>query len=111
MGLLLRLIINAVAVIISAKLIPGVTVNGIVAAIIVALVLGLLNTFVKPILLILTLPITILTLGLFYLVLNVIIVYIADYFVSGFSVNGFVAALLFSLVLALVGWVLGQLFK
>ncbi len=110
MGILLRLLINAVAVIISAKLIPGVQVNGIVAAIIVALVLGLLNTFVKPILLILTLPITILTLGLFYLVLNVIIVYIADYFISGFSVNGFVAALLFSLALAVIGWILDRIF-
>jgi putative membrane protein len=110
MGLLLRLLINAVAVIISAKLIPGVGVNGIVAAIIVALVLGLLNTFVKPILLILTLPITILTLGLFYLVLNVIIVYIADYFISGFSVDGFVPALLFSLALAVIGWILDRIF-
>jgi len=110
MGILLRLLINAVAVIISAKLIPGVAVNGLVAAIIVALVLGLLNTFVKPILLILTLPITILTLGLFYLVLNVIIVYIADYFISGFSVNGFVPALLFSLALAVIGWILDRIF-
>ncbi|MBD0259234.1 MAG: phage holin family protein [Cytophagales bacterium] len=110
MGFIVKLLVNAVAVIISAYLIPGVAVSGIVSAIIVALVLGLLNTFVKPILLILTLPITILTLGLFYLVLNVIIIYIADYFIGGFRVDGFVAALLFSIVLTVVGWILDQIF-
>ncbi len=110
MGFIVKLLVNALAVIISAYLIPGVGVSGIVSAIIVALVLGLLNSFVKPILLILTLPITILTLGLFYLVLNVIIIYIADYFIGGFQVNAFVPALLFSFVLALVGWILDRIF-
>jgi putative membrane protein len=110
MGFIVKLLVNALAVIISAYLIPGVAVSGIVSAIIVALVLGLLNTFVKPILLILTLPITILTLGLFYLVLNVIIIYIADYFIGGFRVDGFVPALLFSIVLTVVGWILDQIF-
>ncbi len=110
MGFIVKLLVNALAVIISANLIPGVAVSGIVSAIIVALVLGLLNTFVKPILLILTLPITILTLGLFYLVLNVIIIYIADYFIGGFRVDGFVPALLFSIVLTVVGWILDQIF-
>ena len=110
MGFLVKLLVNALAVIISAYLIPGVVVSGIISAIIVALVLGLLNSFVKPILVLLTLPITILTLGLFYLVLNVIIIYIADYFIGGFRVDGFVPALLFSFVLALVGWILDRIF-
>lgn len=110
MGFLVKLLINTLAVIISAYLIPGVTVDGILSAIIVAVVLGLLNTFVKPILVILTLPITILTLGLFYLVLNVIIIYITDYFIGGFSVAGFVPALLFSIVLTIVGWILDAIF-
>jgi putative membrane protein len=110
MGFLVKLLVNALAVIISAYLIRGVFVDGIITAIIVALVLGLLNTFVKPILLILTLPITILTLGLFYLVLNVIIIYIADYFIGGFRVDGFLPALFFSFVLALVGWILDRIF-
>ena len=110
MGFLVKLLVNALAVIISAYLIPGVAVSGIISAIIVALVLGLLNSFVKPILVLLTLPITILTLGLFYLVLNVIIIYIADYFIGGFRVDGFVPALLFSFVLALVGWILDRIF-
>lgn len=110
MGFLLKLLINAVAVIISAYLIPGVFVTGLISAVIVALVLGILNTLVKPILVILTLPITILTLGLFYLVLNVLMVYITDYFVGGFRVDGFVPALLFSIVLTLVGWILDRIF-
>jgi putative membrane protein len=102
--------VNALAVIISAYLIGGVSVDSILTAIIVALVLGLLNSFVKPILVILTLPITILTLGLFYLVLNVIMIYIADYFIGGFRVDGFLPALFFSIVLALVGWILDRIF-
>ncbi len=110
MGFLVKLLVNALAVIISAYLIPGVGVDGILTALIVALVLGILNTFVKPILVILTLPITILTLGLFYLVLNVIIIYIADYFIGGFDVAGFLPALFFSIVLAVVGWILDSIF-
>ncbi len=110
MEFLIRLLLNTVAVIISAYLIPGVRVDGILTAVIVALVLGLLNTFIKPILVILTIPVTILTLGLFLLVINVILIYIADYFISGFYVSGFVAALLFSIVLAVVGWILDAIF-
>jgi len=110
MGFIVKLLVNALAVIISAYLIRGVNVDGILTAIIVALVLGILNTFIKPILVILTLPITILTLGLFYLVLNVLIIYIADYFIGGFGVEGFIPALLFSVVLAIVGWILDSIF-
>ena len=111
MGFIIKLLLNTLAVVIGAYLISGVFVDSIVTAVIVALVLGILNTLVKPILFVLTLPITILTLGLFYLVLNVIIIYIADYFIGGFRVDGFVPALLFSFVLALVGWALEQIFS
>ncbi len=110
MGFIVKLLVSALAVIISAYLIPGVEVNGILTAIIVALVLGVLNAFVKPILVILTLPITILTLGIFYLVLNVIMIYIADALIGGFHVSGFFTALIFSFVLAVVGWVLDSIF-
>ncbi|QHT66439.1 phage holin family protein [Rhodocytophaga rosea] len=110
MGLLAKILISAVAVIISAYLIPGVGVDSILTAIIVAIVLGLLNAIVKPILVILTIPVTILTLGLFLLVINVIIIYLADYLVPGFSVSGFFAALFFSIVLAIVGWILDSIF-
>lgn len=110
MGLIVRLLLSTLAVIIGAYLIPGVSVDGIVTALIVAVVLGLLNAIVKPILIILTIPVTILTLGLFLLVINVIIIYITDYFIPGFSVAGFFPALIFSLVLAVVGWILNSIF-
>lgn len=110
MGLLVKLLLSAVAVIIGAYLIPGVHVNSLLDAVLVAIVLGLLNAFVKPILTILTIPITILTLGLFLLVLNVLMIYLTDYFLGGFSVDGFIPALLFSLALAVIGWILDAIF-
>jgi len=106
MGLLIRILISAVAVYLAATFIPGITVNGFGTALIVAIVLGLLNAFLKPILVVLTIPITILTLGLFYIVINVLMVYLAAYLVSGFAVSGFIAALLFSLVVAVITWVM-----
>jgi putative membrane protein len=84
-----------------AKFLPGVTVAGYLTAIIVALVLALLNLIVKPILIIFTLPVTILTLGLFLIVINAIIILLADAFVGGFEVSGFWIALLFSILLSI----------
>lgn len=104
MNLLIKLLLSAVAVVIGAYVIPGVAVNGYVTALIVALIMSLLNVTVKPLLTILTIPITILTLGLFLLVINVIIIYITDALISGFSVSGFIPALFFSLVVSLVNW-------
>jgi putative membrane protein len=104
MNFLIKLLLSAVAVVIGAYVIPGVTVNGYVTALIVALIMSLLNVTVKPMLTILTIPITILTLGLFLLVINVIIIYITDALISGFNVSGFLPALLFSLVVSLVNW-------
>ncbi len=103
MGLIIRILISAVAVYVAAMFIPGVVVTGgPLTYVIVAVVLGLLNAFIKPILTILTIPITVITLGLFLLVINVLMVYLAAYLVSGFSVSGFIAALLFSLVVSIV---------
>ncbi len=103
MGLIIRILISAVAVYVAAMFIPGVSVTGgPLTYIIVAVVLGLLNAFIKPILTILTIPITVITLGLFLLVINVLMVYLAAYLVSGFAVSGFIAALLFSIVVSLV---------
>jgi putative membrane protein len=82
-------------------LIKGVVVDEFSTALIVAIVLGLLNFFVKPVLVLFTLPLTILTLGLFYFVINAIIILLCDHFVDGFEVNGFINALLFSIVLSL----------
>ncbi|APS38447.1 MULTISPECIES: phage holin family protein [Salegentibacter] len=101
MNFILRILLTAVAVVILAKFLPGVEVEGYLTAIIVAIVLAILNLLVKPILVIFTLPVTILTLGLFLLVINAIIILLADAFVSGFGVSGFFIALLFSLLLSL----------
>ena len=108
MKLLLRLVISTLAVLVAANLVPGVEVNGTVTAIIVAIVLGILNTFLKPVLQILALPITIITLGLFYFVVNVFIIYLASYLVDGFYINGFISALLFGLVVSVVSAILGM---
>lgn len=109
MGLLIRILISAVAVYLASQFVPGIRVDGFGTALIVAIVLGLLNAFVKPILVFLTIPITILTLGLFYFVINILMVYLAAYLVSGFQVDGFLAALLFSIVIAIIGWIMDAL--
>lgn len=101
MNFILRILLTALAVVLLAKLLPGVAVASYLTAIIVALVLAILNLLVKPLLILFTLPVTILTLGLFLLVINAIIILMADSFVSGFAVNGFFIALLFSLLLSL----------
>ncbi len=109
MNFLVSLLISSLAVLIAAYLVPGVVVASFLTSIAVALVLGLLNTLVRPILLLLTLPINILTLGLFTLVISVIIIYMAAAIVPGFRVDNFLSALLFGLILSLVGWFLQTL--
>jgi len=97
-----KTIATAVAVLFAAWVLKGVSVDSTVTALFVAVVLGLLNSFIKPILVILTIPITIFTLGLFLLVINIIIVKWAADIVPGFVVDGWFAALLFSLVVSFV---------
>jgi len=111
MGFLVNLLINGLAVYITARVLPGVSVDSFVTAIIVSVVLALVNTFIKPILFILTLPATILTLGLFTLVINALMIFLVATFVPGFHVNGFWSALFFSLILSLVSSVLRGLTK
>lgn len=111
MNTILRILLTAVAVIILANFLPGVTIAGFTSAIIVAVVLALLNGIVKPVLVILTLPITIITLGLFLLVINACIILLANHFVSGFTVDGFWIALLFSLLLSLLQSILFSILK
>ena len=101
MNLLIRLIVTAGIVMLLAHFLPGVSVSGFIAALIVAIVLGVLNVIVKPILVILTIPITIITLGLFLFVINACIILLADKFVDGFGVTGFWTALLFSILLSI----------
>jgi len=111
MRFLVRLIVTALAVVIAAYILPGVKVDGGLTAIVVALVLSLLNAFIKPLLIILTIPITVVTLGLFLLVINALIIIATDKLVDGFEVNGFWYALLFSIVLTVVVSLLNRLVK
>jgi putative membrane protein len=99
--IILKILITAVAVLLASWILKGVTVKGSVTAIIVALVLGILNAIVKPVLVILTIPITIFTLGLFLLVINIFIIMWTSDLVSGFNVDGWWSALLFSFIVSI----------
>jgi len=101
MKLLVRIIITSVLVLLIAHFMKGVHVEGFVTALLVAVVLGLLNIFIKPIFVLLTMPFTIVTLGLFLLVINAIIILLCTNIVGGFSVDTFWTALLFSVVLSI----------
>ncbi len=111
MKLILKVLLTAVAVLVLAQVLPGVQVAGYTAAVIVAVVLGLLRLFVRPLLVLFTLPITILTLGLFLFVINAFIILLADKLIDGFAVAGFWYALLFSLLLSFFQSILFSLLK
>jgi putative membrane protein len=102
MQFILKILLTAIAVLVIEYILPGVTVDTYVTAIWVAVILGLLYAILKPILVVLTLPVTILTLGLFLFVINALIVLLADKLIDGFEVSGFWAALLFSILLSIV---------
>lgn len=101
MKLILRLLLTAVAVVVLAQILPGIEVDGYGTAIIAAIVLALLRLIVKPILVFLTFPITVVTLGLFLLIINAFIILMVDYLVSGFTATTIWWALLFSLLLSI----------
>ena len=101
MKLLFRILITAILVLVIAKIMKGVIVDEFTTALTVAIVLGLLNFFVKPILVLFTLPVTIFTLGLFLLVINAVMILLCDHFVAGFHVSSFWTAMLFSIILSL----------
>jgi putative membrane protein len=103
---ILHWIVSAIAIGIAAFLIPGVTVDPL-GAIILAVVLGLINAFLKPLISLLTLPINIVTLGLFSLVVNALLIMLAAAIVPGFGVSGFWVALIFSIVLSLINALFG----
>lgn len=109
MKFLIHLAVSALSIMAAAWLLPGVHVTGFFTAVIVAIVLGLLNALVRPLLILLTLPVTILTLGLFLLVINVLMIYFASGLVDGFHVDGFFTALFFSVLVSLISSVLGAL--
>ncbi len=102
MNFIIRLLVTTLIVVVLANILPGVTVDGFTSGLWVAVVMGILNMFLKPLLVFLTLPATIITLGLFLFVINAVIIMLCSYFVGGFHVNGFWSALLFSVVLTFV---------
>ena len=106
MKLILRWLLLAAALLLVAYLYPGVTVSSFGAAMVAALVLGLLNTIVRPLLVLLTLPVTLLTLGLFLFVINALMFWAAAGVLDGFNVKGFTAALIGSLIYSLCGMVI-----
>jgi putative membrane protein len=107
---LLTWLLTALALIITAYIVPGFAIQSLVAAIVAAVVLGLINAVVKPILVVLTLPLTIVTLGLFLFVINAIAIWLAGAITPGFTVAGFLPALLGSIVLTVVASGLDFLF-
>lgn len=102
-------LINAVALIAVAYLMPGIAVSSFVTALIAALVLGLVNAVIRPILILLTLPATVLTLGLFIFVINGLLFWFVGSFIEGFTVSGFWAAVFGAIVFSIISWLLSAL--
>jgi len=111
MNFLTKILVKTLAVILVSYFMPGVQVKNITTAIVVAVVLAFLDSIVKPIMIVLTIPVTIFSLGLFLLVINACLVLLADYFVEDFYVNGFFTALFFSIILSLTTSILEAIAK
>ena len=106
--ILTRILITAFALLLVAELVPGITVTGIYPALIAAVFLGVLNGLVRPILVVLTLPVTLLTLGLFIFCINAFLFWFVASFVDGFSVSGFWTALLGSICVSIVSGIVNK---
>lgn len=107
---IIKLLLTALAAFFAAKLTPGVDITSYWTAILLAIVLGLLDVFVKPILEFISIPVTIVTLGLFLLVINALIIMLASWIISSFQVSGFWAAMLYSIIFSIVSWLLNIIF-
>jgi putative membrane protein len=108
MGLLVRWLILTAAIMVASYLIQGIEVNGFFSAFFAAAILGVLNVFFRPILLILTLPINILTLGFFTFIINAVLLKMASGVISGFAVHGFWSAVFGALIISVVSWLLNS---
>ncbi|MFH1427919.1 MAG: phage holin family protein [Patescibacteria group bacterium] len=111
MPIIIRWLAMALAIMITSYLIPGVILAGFWTALWLALLFGILNVILKPLLILITLPINILTLGLFSFVINALMILLASSMIKGFEVSGFLIALLFSIVLSIVSYTLNNLFS
>ncbi|MCX7744146.1 MAG: phage holin family protein [Flavobacteriales bacterium] len=105
--LLITLIVNAALILVFSKILPGIQVKSFTIAFVVAILMALLNTIVKPILIFLTLPVTLITLGLFILVINAFLIWLAGQIINDFKVNGFWPALFMGIFISLANWILG----
>ncbi len=110
MYLIVALILNILSLVATAYIVPGFSFTGFPTLILAAIIIGVLNTFIRPFLLLITLPINIITLGLFTFVVNAVILMLASFIVPGFSINGFGTALLGAIVLAVISTAL-SIFK
>lgn len=106
MGFLIRVLVNGLAIYLVAQIVPGISVSGVLGALGAGLVLGLVNAVVRPILIVLTLPVTLVTLGLFLFVLNAFCLWLTSKLVRGFEVDGLWAALFGAFLVSLVSWLL-----
>ena len=106
MGFLVRVLLNALAIFFAAAVVPGIEISGFLAALGAGLVFGLINAVVRPVLLFLTLPVTLVTLGLFVFVLNALCLWLTSALVKGFQVHGFWAALFGALLVSVVSWLI-----
>ena len=107
MPFFIRMVANAVAILLISYLLPQVvTADGVMAALAAAFVLGLVNAVVRPLFVLLTLPLTVVTLGLFLLVINGMLLGLVSYIVPGFHVNGFLGAVVGSILLSVVSWII-----
>jgi putative membrane protein len=109
MGFILRIVVYTLALLVAAHVVPGIRLDGLASALVAGLLLGLVNAIVRPILVVLTFPITLLTLGLFLLVLNAFCLWLVSAFVSGFHVAGFWPAFWGALLVSIVSWILTAL--
>jgi putative membrane protein len=106
MGFLIRVVVNAAALWVADQLVSGLVITGVTTLILAALVLGLINAIVRPVLIVLTLPLTLVTLGLFLFVLNAFCLWLTSRLVPGFEVHTFSAALFGALIISVVSWLL-----
>jgi putative membrane protein len=109
MGFLLRVLVNILALALAASVVPGIRLDGVLPAVAAGVLLGIVNAVVRPVLLILTLPITLITLGLFLFVLNGLCFWLVSWVVTGFHVAGFWSALLGALCVSVVSWIVTAL--
>jgi putative membrane protein len=111
MRLILKLLVSSLAVFFGAYILDGVYLDGFPTAVLVAVLMGFLNAFLRPVLIILTIPITLITFGLFLLAINAVIILLADYALSGFNIDSFFTAVLYSIIVSLITWLLEAIAK